>query len=176
MARSRQQQPAKPGRGKASPPKTNAKTTATRPAKPKAGRARQASSPATSSRPDAPTRPPVPQQIAVPGTEQLRDEVFEREWLELKDAKDERKAAGERIAEREAAIQKHFEDLAAANKRDPRAHSYRVDDGAVLYPKVLPKLGIKRPPSKVQKAKDDLDRSGGGRGMQQPDSDDDWEG
>lgn len=145
--------PAIPHRKK-SPPKAPAKKTGkpkpSKPATPPAPLGQpQHGAAAASSRA---RRGPTAHQLALPDTDQVRDPAMEGCYAELVAEKEARKAAGTRIAELEAAIQKRFEEFRVENPRDPRAKAYKTADGAVLRPKLEPKLAIQRPPAKSRTA------------------------
>lgn len=92
------------------------------------------------------------EQTEIPGTQQKKDAVLEREYLARKQALKDAKDAAERKAQATANIHARFDKIREDDPEDPRALSYRVEDGDVLRPQQKPDLKITRKPSREAKA------------------------
>lgn len=89
------------------------------------------------------------EQAELPGTEQARDQILEREGAKLAAVKDEIAALQKNKAEIEARIFKRFDEF---EEDDPRREGYRLKSGSILYPRKIDRLKITRPPAVRERA------------------------
>lgn len=97
------------------------------------------------------------EQVDMPGTDQDRDDVLERQGKRWQDLKAERTVLSQQIADCEQKIAARFAEFAES---DPRRHAYRIRSGHILRPNPQTKVKVTRPPSRETKAKAKADAEG----------------